>query len=199
MARLSFLQSGWAVYLRTMSIFCLAWYALSLLTPNKLLLPSPLDVAAALEESLRDGELWRNALTSLARMLVSVALAVAVANTMGHDFYARLVHPRVPAGRRIILTRIFLILALGFAAWLAIRYPERMLRFAAAAPALAAAGLFPPIVLGIWWSRANLFGALAGIFCGFGVTAAPFCTLICPPSTTRSPALRPLVMAALPS
>jgi ABC-type nitrate/sulfonate/bicarbonate transport system permease component len=82
-ARLVLRPPGWAVYLRTMGLFCLAWYALSVLTPNKLLLPSPLDVAAALQESMLDGELLRNALTSLVRLLISVALAVVVAVPLG--------------------------------------------------------------------------------------------------------------------
>ena len=35
---------------------------------------------------------------------------------------------------------------------------------------LAAAGLFPALVLGIWWKRANSAGAVAGIIAGFGLT-----------------------------
>jgi cation/acetate symporter len=34
---------------------------------------------------------------------------------------------------------------------------------------LAAAGLFPALVMGIWWKRANGAGAVAGIIAGFGV------------------------------
>ena len=35
---------------------------------------------------------------------------------------------------------------------------------------LATAGLFPALVMGIWWKRANSFGAVAGIVAGFGIT-----------------------------
>lgn len=69
----------WAVYLRTMGLFCVLWYVLAYLSPNKLLLPSPLDVAAALKETAVDGELFTNAATSVVRMLISLTLAVIVA------------------------------------------------------------------------------------------------------------------------
>jgi ABC-type nitrate/sulfonate/bicarbonate transport system permease component len=74
---------GWAVYLRTMGLFCLAWYAAAALTPNKLLLPSPVDVALALSDSARDGELLQNASVSVARLLVSVACAALLAVPLG--------------------------------------------------------------------------------------------------------------------
>jgi cation/acetate symporter len=34
---------------------------------------------------------------------------------------------------------------------------------------LAAAGLFPALVLGVWWKRANAAGAVAGMIAGFGL------------------------------
>jgi ABC-type nitrate/sulfonate/bicarbonate transport system permease component len=74
---------GWAVYLRTMALFCILWSALAFLTPNKLLLPSPLDVAAALHQTAVDGELFANAATSLVRLLVSVIAATCVAVPIG--------------------------------------------------------------------------------------------------------------------
>jgi cation/acetate symporter len=36
---------------------------------------------------------------------------------------------------------------------------------------LAAAGLFAPLVLGIWWKRTTAAGAIAGMIVGFGVCA----------------------------
>jgi ABC-type nitrate/sulfonate/bicarbonate transport system permease component len=57
MARLG----GLLVYLRTMAVFALAWYAVSLLVGSKLLLPAPPLVLDALRQSALDGELQRNA------------------------------------------------------------------------------------------------------------------------------------------
>jgi cation/acetate symporter len=40
-----------------------------------------------------------------------------------------------------------------------------------AAFSLAAAGFFPALVMGIFWRRANGFGAVAGMLAGLGVCA----------------------------
>jgi hypothetical protein len=83
---------GWLVYFRTMGLFCLLWYALSVLSPNTLLLPSPFEVAAALKQTALDGELFVNAATSLVRLVISVMawnnqLAVAMhARALKGDF-----------------------------------------------------------------------------------------------------------------
>ena len=48
--------------------------------------------------------------------------------------------------------------------------PSDILAMVSWAFSLAAAGLFPALVMGIWWKRANSFGAVAGIIAGFGIT-----------------------------
>lgn len=75
----------WAalVFLRTMGLFCIAWHAVAQTVPNKLLLPSPLDVAAALRDSAADGELAANAAVSFARLVTSVIAAAAIAVPLG--------------------------------------------------------------------------------------------------------------------
>mgnify|MGYP001316316474 CR=1 FL=1 len=75
--------SGTLVYLRTMGLFVLAWYAAAAWVPNKLLLPSPTEVALALYDSARDGELFTNAAVSLARLVLSVAAAALIAIPLG--------------------------------------------------------------------------------------------------------------------
>jgi ABC-type nitrate/sulfonate/bicarbonate transport system permease component len=73
----------WAVYLRTMGLFCIVWYGISVLAQNSLLVPSPLAVAGALHRSLMDGELYANASISLARLVISVMAAAALAIPLG--------------------------------------------------------------------------------------------------------------------
>ncbi|MFZ1774876.1 MAG: hypothetical protein WAT78_13075, partial [Rhizobiaceae bacterium] len=48
--------------------------------------------------------------------------------------------------------------------------PADILSMVSWAFSLAAAGLFPVLVLGVWWKRANTAGAIAAIIVGFGVT-----------------------------
>ncbi len=74
---------GPLIYLRTMAVFLAAWYVGSRLVPNKLLLPSPVDVAQALADSFADGELLANAGISLGRLVASVAVAALVAIPLG--------------------------------------------------------------------------------------------------------------------
>jgi NitT/TauT family transport system permease protein/taurine transport system permease protein len=74
---------AWAVYFRTMAVFCLAWYGLASVIGNVLLLPSPGAVGEALYRSFSDGELFDNAAISLLRLLVSLLAAAAFAIPLG--------------------------------------------------------------------------------------------------------------------
>ena len=47
--------------------------------------------------------------------------------------------------------------------------PSGIIQMVAWAFSLAAAGLFAPLVLGIWWKRTTKAGAIAGMIAGFGV------------------------------
>jgi NitT/TauT family transport system permease protein/taurine transport system permease protein len=66
-----------------MGLFCIVWYVLALLSPNKLLLPSPLEVIAALRQTAADGELLSNAATSFVRLVASVIAATCIAVPLG--------------------------------------------------------------------------------------------------------------------
>ncbi len=75
--------AGTLVYLRTMALFCLAWYLLAWAIESRLLLPSPLAVFEAIRRSALDGELFANAGISLGRLLLSVAVAALTAIPIG--------------------------------------------------------------------------------------------------------------------
>jgi cation/acetate symporter len=98
------------------------------------------------------------------------AIALAIANSVGHDLFGRIITSRSSAGRRLIATRLALIAALIIAAWIASRWPDSVLSLATCAVSLSAAGLFPAMVLAVWWRRANLPGAITGMIAGFTVT-----------------------------
>lgn len=82
-SRLAAQFQGPLAYLRTMGVFCLVWYIASLMVANRLLLPSPLDVLTAIRQLVADGELLGHAMTSLVRLLISVAAAALVAIPLG--------------------------------------------------------------------------------------------------------------------
>ena len=97
-------------------------------------------------------------------------LLLAIANALSHDVYYKTLDPNAPTSRRLIVARVLLLVVAIAAAYTASTRPADILAMVAWAFSLAAAGLFPALVLGIWWKRANSAGAVAGIIAGFGVT-----------------------------
>jgi cation/acetate symporter len=100
------------------------------------------------------------------------AIAFALASAIGHDFYGGVIDTRASAGRQLIVTRILLVLVIAGGAWLAANRADDMFALALAAVSLSAGGLFPAMVLGVWWKRTNVAGAIAGIVVGAGITGA---------------------------
>jgi ABC-type nitrate/sulfonate/bicarbonate transport system permease component len=74
---------GALVYVRTMLLFAAMWAAIAAWTGNPILLPSPLAVLEAALGLARDLELFEHAGVSLGRMIVSIALACALAIPFG--------------------------------------------------------------------------------------------------------------------
>jgi cation/acetate symporter len=97
-------------------------------------------------------------------------LLLAIANALSHDVYYRMLDPNAPTRRRLMVARVLLVVVAVFAAWLASTKPGDILSMVAWAFSLAAAGNFPPLVLGIWWKRCTTAGAVAGMIAGFGMT-----------------------------
>jgi cation/acetate symporter len=97
-------------------------------------------------------------------------LLLAIANALSHDVYYKMIDPNAPTGRRLIVSRVLLVVVAIAAAWTASQRPADILAMVAWAFSLAAGGLFPALVLGIWWKRTNSAGAVAGIIAGFGLT-----------------------------
>jgi cation/acetate symporter len=98
-------------------------------------------------------------------------LLLAIANALSHDIYYRMIDKTAPAARRLVVSRVLLVIVAALAAYTASTKPADILAMVAWAFSLAAAGLFPALVLGVWWKRTNMAGAVAGIIAGFGVTA----------------------------
>ncbi len=96
-------------------------------------------------------------------------LLLAIANAFSHDVYYRMVNPKADAESRLIVARILLVVIAFGAAMLARTKPADILSMVAWAFSIAASGLFPALVLGIWWKRANTAGAISGMLVGFGV------------------------------
>ena len=99
-------------------------------------------------------------------------LLVAMANSFGHDIYYRTLDPHASTAKRLVVSRVLLIVVAVAAAWFAARQPADIFQLVAWSFALAAAGFFPALVLGIWWKRATGIAAAAGMLAGFATAAA---------------------------
>ncbi len=97
-------------------------------------------------------------------------LLLAIANALSHDIYYKMIDPKADAKRRLLISKILLVVVALAAAFLARTKPSDILSMVAWAFSIAAAGLFAPLVLGVWWKRATNVGAIAGMSAGFLVT-----------------------------
>jgi cation/acetate symporter len=104
-----------------------------------------------------------------AAMSTADGLLLAIANALSHDVYYKMINPNAPTKTRLIASRVLLFFVAVFAAYVASTKPADILSMVAWAFSLAAAGIFPALVLGVWWKRANTPGAIIGMLAGFGV------------------------------
>jgi cation/acetate symporter len=89
-----------------------------------------------------------------------------MANTLSHDLYYKIIDPKAETRKRLLTAR-FLLLIIGAAgAFVASMRLEGILGAVAWAFCFAMSGLFVPLVLGVWWKRANRQGAVAGMVVG---------------------------------
>ena len=98
------------------------------------------------------------------------AALMAAASSLSHDLVDRVLMTRAPESRRLFIARTLLaLIALGACRTAAAVEIDPL---AAIGVALAmSATLLPPLLLGIWWRRANTAGAFMGIVAGLSVTA----------------------------
>ena len=112
--------------------------------------------------------------------IVAAALAAASASlvqlavVLADDIVMAQLPERPGFDRRIAATRIGLGILIAVVGWLAWAVPGDPLGLMLWALALSGAGLFPVLVLSIWWKRINGWGATAGMVTGVGVVLAAF-------------------------
>jgi cation/acetate symporter len=97
-------------------------------------------------------------------------LLLTIANALSHDLYYKMIDPNAPTSRRVMISKILLLFVALCAALVAAQKPADILFLVSAAFSLAAGGFFPALVLGIFWKRANKWGASLGMLAGVGIT-----------------------------
>jgi cation/acetate symporter len=99
-------------------------------------------------------------------------LLLTIANALSHDVYFRVVNPRASAIRRVMLSKLLVLMVALLAAWVASLRIADILQYVAAAFSLAASAFFPTLTLGVFWRRANRWGAVVGMLGGLAVCGA---------------------------
>ena len=101
-------------------------------------------------------------------------LLLTIANALSHDLYYKMIDPNAPTSRRVMISKILLLVVALAAAYTAytvyVTKQADILFLVSAAFSFAAAGFFPALVLGIFWKRATAAGAVLGMIAGFGIT-----------------------------
>lgn len=97
-------------------------------------------------------------------------LLLTIANALSHDLYFKMINPNAPTARRVLISKILLLVVALAAAYVAAQKPADILFLVSAAFSFAAAAFFPALTLGIFWKRANKYGAVAGMIGGLGIT-----------------------------
>jgi len=107
-----------------------------------------------------------------AAMSTADGLILAIANALSHDVYYKLIDPKADVKKRLIVARALLVVIGALGAYIASMRLTGILGAVAWAFDFAMSGLFFPLVLGVWWKRANAAGATAGILGGLVVGTA---------------------------
>jgi cation/acetate symporter len=97
-------------------------------------------------------------------------LLLTIANALSHDLYYKVIDPNASTARRVMVSKILLLVVALAAAYVAAQKPADILFLVSAAFSFAAAAFFPALTLGIFWKRANKWGASLGMVAGLGIT-----------------------------
>ncbi|MBL0088636.1 MAG: cation acetate symporter [Ideonella sp.] len=117
-------------------------------------------------------------------------LLLTTANALSHDLYFKIIDPGAPTNRRVTISKVVLLVVAMLAAYIATRKPAEILLLVTPVFSVAAATIFPALVLGAFWKRANASGASAGMLVGLAVTLYYL--------ATRHPSLRALTLQTGP-
>ena len=97
-------------------------------------------------------------------------LLLTIANALSHDLYYKMIDPNASTARRVMISKLLLLVVALAAAYVASLKVADILFLVSAAFSLAAAGFFPALVLGIFWKRATKWGAVLGMVSGTVIT-----------------------------
>ena len=106
-----------------------------------------------------------------AALSTAAGLLLVVSTAISHDLVKRVVAPDISEERELMLARLASAAAVVVAGYFGIHPPGFVAQVVALAFGLAASTFFPAIILGIFSTRANREGVVAGMLCGLAFTS----------------------------
>lgn len=101
-----------------------------------------------------------------AALSTAAGLLLAISSAISHDLLKGVFMPRISEKNELTASRITMALAILVAGYLGLNPPGFAAQVVALAFGLAAASLFPALMMGIFYKRANRTGAVAGMLVG---------------------------------
>ena len=97
-------------------------------------------------------------------------LLLTISNALAQDLYFQTTAPDAPPLRRVMLSKILLMVVALLAAWFATNRPVSILFWVTCAFSLAASTFFPVMLLGLYWRGMNRVGALLAMGSGLSTS-----------------------------
>jgi cation/acetate symporter len=96
---------------------------------------------------------------------------LVISTSVAHDLVKKTMKPELTEKQELFLARCAAGAAVVVAGYFGINPPGFVAQVVAFAFGLAASSFFPAIILGIFWKRANIYGAVSGMVCGLLFTS----------------------------
>jgi cation/acetate symporter len=106
-----------------------------------------------------------------AALSTAAGLLLAIASAISHDLLKGMIAPKISPETELLAARIAMGFAIVLAGYLGLNPPGFAAQVVALAFGLAAASLFPTLMMGIFSKRINKEGAIAGMLVGVIVTS----------------------------
>ncbi|NSX55496.1 sodium:solute symporter family protein [Parasulfitobacter algicola] len=105
-----------------------------------------------------------------AALSTAAGLLLAISSSVSHDLIKGAINPQISEKGELLSARIAMAVAIGVATYLGLNPPGFAAQTVALAFGLAAASIFPALMMGIFSKRVNNVGAVAGMTTGLVVT-----------------------------
>ena len=107
-----------------------------------------------------------------AALSTAAGLLLAISSAVSHDLIKGSINPAITEKGELLAARISMAVAIVVATWLGANPPGFAAQVVALAFGIAAASLFPALMMGIFSKRVNNKGAIAGMLTGLAFTLA---------------------------